>query len=43
MNKYHLKNYAAFQGWISQNAELMGNEYDDFQMRTGLRRMDMDE
>lgn len=43
MNKYDLKNYADFQKWVGQNAELMGNEYDEFQMNTGLRRMDMDE
>lgn len=41
MKKYGLKNYASFQQWTSKNAELLGNEYDEFQTATGLKRMEV--
>lgn len=39
MEKYGLKNYAEYQQWTAKNSELLGNEYDDFQNITGLKRM----
>lgn len=39
MKKYGLKNYAEYQRWTAQNGELLGNEYDEFQTATGLRKM----
>ena len=43
MDKYHLKNYAAYQKWAAENVEALGNEYDEFQNITGLKRMDINE
>lgn len=41
MDKYHLKNYAAYQRWTAENGEALGNEYDEFQNITGLKRMNI--
>lgn len=43
MDKYHLKSYAAYQKWAAENVEALGNEYDEFQNITGLKRMDINE
>lgn len=43
MDKYHLKNYATYQKWSKENPELLGNEYDEFQNITGLKRMETNE